>query len=464
MLKPQIESALRGVTQGEATSSGVGGLAPSTSRPRPEPSVVGRVRIVTNLNELEGQLASASKSCAVIFFTSATCPPCKILYPTYDELAEEAGDKAILIKCDVSSAYDISMKYGIRATPTFMSFLKGEKLEEWSGADRAKLQGNVRLLIQMAHPPHPHQQLRLPTLQRKIPRYVTYKNMPPLDKLVPKLGNIGNDPRLTTMLDFIKKTGSRCSSGSTNANGNVNAAEAALPTDPGLREFSQYVRSTMSQDHLSDDSRFALVDLVRVLFIDPRVGGYFAESEQSNNHEMLLMLLGNADNEAVTPAYKLRLVRLQLACNLFTSPLSAEQAVSHSTLRETCTQLITSNILDTEHSTLRVVAAALAFNIAVYNHNHGRQGTSTPDALPEETQVELTASLTEAIWREESSAETLHAAVFALGLLVYEAPMDGAVVDLCSAMDAVGAVNAKTKVSDFKGERELLREVGQLLS
>src|SRR5205085_9818364 len=103
----------------------------------------GKVHNVTRLQQLDQLLQSAENSCAVIFFTSATCPPCKIVYPAYDELAAEAGTRAVLIKVDLNQAYDIGSKYGVRVTPTFMTFLKGEKENEWSGANEAQLRGNV---------------------------------------------------------------------------------------------------------------------------------------------------------------------------------------------------------------------------------------------------------------------------------------------------------------------------------
>lgn len=67
--------------------------------------VVGKVHNVTQLRSLETLLDSAKSSCAVIFFTSATCPPCKIVYPAYDELAAEAGKKAVLIKVNQTTFY-----------------------------------------------------------------------------------------------------------------------------------------------------------------------------------------------------------------------------------------------------------------------------------------------------------------------------------------------------------------------
>jgi len=157
MLKPQLDQAMRGITQAPVapaamprpgirpTSTANGPTTPSRSAGTNGASIetngeqVGKVHNITRLRDLERLLELAKKSCAVIFFTSATCPPCKIVYPAYDELAAEAGKKAVLIKIDISQAYEIGSKYQVRATPTFMSFLHGGKENEWVGANSSQL-------------------------------------------------------------------------------------------------------------------------------------------------------------------------------------------------------------------------------------------------------------------------------------------------------------------------------------
>jgi desumoylating isopeptidase 1 len=447
MLRPQIDAALRGITQDPNGQD----IRPPTTTPAASstgqartvngagaPATRGYVRNVKNLRELEEQLSTAWNSCAVIFFTSSTCPPCKIAYPTYDELAEEAGDKAVLLKVDLNSAYDVASKYGIRATPTFMTFLKGSKENEWSGANPTQLRSNVRMLIQMAFPLHPHRALRLPTLQRRITTYVTYTKMPPLDKLQQKIGTYGADPTMESLVEFVK------------ARNLTTPAEAAVPNLSSVAARLQLVYQEMPLD-----LHFAVVDLVRVAFLDPRVSGFFAEEAE---HKTLLTLLSHSNNLSICP-YNLRIVMLQLACNLFTTTLYPQQIVSHRQLREVCIRLLTGCLLD-NHTNLRVVAASLVFNLAAFNHNERFEGR--PDKLSTEDQVELVASLLEAIKTEQEAIEALHGFLFALGLFVYEAPMDGEVVDLCRAMGIAETVKEKNRVPALKGE-PLLKEVGQHL-
>ncbi len=462
MLKPQLDAAMRGITQAPVPRS-----AAPQQRIRPVPTrngtatiphtpivsngtspglvvnghatvasvpFVGTVHNVTSVREVESLLASAKKSCAVIFFTSSTCAPCKIVYPAYDELAAEAGNQAVLIKVDLNQAYDVSAKYGVRATPTFMTFLKGEKENEWSGANESQLRGNVRMLIQMAHPPHPHINLKLPKLQSANLKPVTYTKMPPLDKLITKMGDTG---KLATVKDVENFIVQRETSG---------AREAPLPD---LAAFSSFIRSSTSI--LPPELIFTVVDLLRITLVDPRVSGYFAEER---DHETVVPLFNYVNGLPNCP-YNLRIVTLQMACNLFATPLYPPQILGSSILSAPTVQLVSASLLDDKHSNVRVAAASLAFNIAAYNHKQRLE--SECETFPESEQVELVASLLEAIGAEAESEEGLRGLLLTLGLLVYCAPVDGEVIDICKAMDAAGTV--KAKVAKF-GNESLVKEIG----
>ncbi|KAL8920128.1 MAG: hypothetical protein Q9172_004638 [Xanthocarpia lactea] len=456
MLKPQLDSAMRGITQAPVASatssqqrptgnlSGVVGRQSSMDRMHSGHAngvnglPTGEVHKATTLNRLDTLLKSAKNSCAVIFFTSATCPPCKLVYPAYDELAAEAGDKAVLIKVDLSEAYEIGSKYQVRATPTFMSFLKGEKENEWVGASEGQLRGNVRMLIQMAHPPHPHTNLRLRTLQRRH-KSVTYSKIPPLEKLIAKMGSRGSDPAVAALKDFIC---ARETSG---------ASDAPLPSLPTITAFIvQSIETTVP------DSLFPVIDLFRCALVDQRVSGYLA-SEHSHNTVRNILTRTNMLSEQCP--YSLRIVTLQMACNLFTSPILATQLLQNG---ESCTkllQLATSSLLDTAHPPIRVAAASLAFNIAAFNHL--RRLEEKGDLLRESAQVELIASLLETLTNENESKDCVRGLLTAIGLLMYGAPRRGELVELCNVLDATRIVKAKKSFGDdFK---DLMLEVEQVL-
>lgn len=477
MMKPQIESALRGVTQGTGTA---GVPHPAPARPAPGPArhgtADGTVKNVSNTQQLDQQLAQASQSkkAVVIFFTSATCPPCKMVYPTYDELAGEAGPQATLIKVDISSALDVGMRYQVRATPTFMSFLdNGEKIDEWSGANPGQLRGNVQLLLQMqrTRTQHPHYQLDLPTLQREIP-YVLYKKVPPLDKVRHKLDNPDN-PTLTSIITFLQAR-----------NTNTSASASANVPIPDIPQIATYLQTTPQT--LARPNHFAIVDLARLLFLDPRISAYFAERDPTHTTLLSLFSLASSPhnppshpqtNSAPAPAaaddndkdkdppYNLRIVLLHLACNLFSSPLyrNPSNARASESLHSPMLHLATSSLLDSDHAPLRVAAASYLFNLSALVHNTRLMDPSAPVSVSvsvsEEEQVEMAAAMIEALGAAAEAGPETDGLVTGLGLLVYGAEMEGAVVDVCRAMgvwEVLGGV-MELGAGNGKGVEEVRR-------
>ncbi|KAI4601769.1 hypothetical protein KJ359_010633 [Pestalotiopsis sp. 9143b] len=443
MLQPQLEQMV------QARKAQQGGLLGIQSDPRVNSAPptrangsstgghvpkAGTVKIVSSSQELDGLMEAAKKSCAVIFFTSATCPPCKTLYPLYDELAAEMADRVTLIKVDTSQAFDIGQRYSIRATPTFATFIHGQEQERWSGADAARLRSTVKLLVEMANPRHPHEALRLPQFQNPDVKPVLYTKTPPLDKLISKMGSSSSSPSVQGIKHFIE---ARTTQG---------PAQATLPD---LNGFSALLRGS----ELPLDVKFAAVDLFRCALVDARVSGYFAEEA---GHETVTAVLGYANSQGPECPYALRLVTLQMACNLFSSPLYPEQILSQPTLRDPIIQLVSTSFLDDSHNNIRVAASSLLFNIATTVSQQRRTGASDT-SLPESDQVELAASVLEAITQETSSSEALHGMLLALGYLVYCAPVNSELVDLLRTMDAKDTILAKDK--DFPKE-DLVKEVG----
>jgi desumoylating isopeptidase 1 len=206
MLRPILDQSMRSITQAPV---------PSISQPRQatlpsSSSAFGKVANVSDAVQLQSILDSAKSSFAVIFFTSSTCAPCKVLYPTYDDLARHAGTSGALVKVDINFAQEIAQQYRISATPTIITFLQGEKYEEWAGADVNRLRSSVERLMEMGRPRHPHSNMRLEVraLEDAARRPVKYGRAPPLEKLVPKLGDMAKEPIVGEMKGFIRGLGS----------------------------------------------------------------------------------------------------------------------------------------------------------------------------------------------------------------------------------------------------------------
>lgn len=399
----------------------------------------GHVHYPKNTSELDKLLKQAENSCAAIFFTSATCPPCKIVYPAYDELASEAGDKATLIKVDISQVYDIAARYQVRATPTFMTFLRGTKDQEWSGAHEARLRGNIRLLVQMAHPEHAHTRLRLPSLQQKIQKPIIYTKVPPIEKLLGKIGKPAEDQPVQDLVHYIR---------SREKNG---LAETAIPN---LHDFTDWFSARFSQ--LPPEVHFAAIDLIRVAAVDTRVSSFLVAESQHRT----LKLIAPTDKDFTSTPYNIQAVTLQLFCNLFGSTVFQDALLDKASDLRGIVENLASGCLLAEHNNARSLAAALIYNLAAYDHNERIDGR--PDRLNLADMGDLEAALVQAVISEEQNQETLHSLLMALGLILYSSAADSSTWELCMAMDMRESLKSKSKMAIFAKE-PLIKEIGEEL-
>jgi len=222
------------------------------------------------------------------------------------------------------------------------------------------------------------------------------------------------------------------------------AVDAPLPALP---DFSAFVFKSMST--MPPELLFPVIDLFRVALIDPRLSGYFAQ----DSSRTVLAILTQVSGLGESCPHTLRIVTVQMACNLFTSSMFPPKLLSDSNLLIPLLHLVTTSLLDTDHSPVRVSAASLAFNIAAANHS--RRLSEEEDLLPESSQVELAAGLLEAIGKERESKEGLSGLLLAVGLIKYAAPKGGEVDDLCEA------IGAKDIVAEAKGAFEDLNELAK---
>ncbi|CAO2655411.1 Nn.00g104750.m01.CDS01 [Neocucurbitaria sp. VM-36] len=466
MLRPQIDAAMRPITQAptpqpitpvrsQATHNGAAPAALSSGTGGALDANTGRVNNVTTIRDVDRLLDLAKDRCAIIFFTSSTCAPCKLVYQPYDDLAAEAGTKCVFIKIDFSHAdRSVNVRFPhVRATPTFITFVKGEKRDEWSGADPRQLRSNVQVLLNAAFPTHPHLEKSTPYLLKQSQRPITYPKVPPLEKLVAKMGDAGNDSTVSSIVSFI------------NARDKSGAMEAPLPKLPHFAEFLKKSTSVLPPELL-----FTALDLLRITLTDIRVSGFFAEEHKgaTGTPATVHHLLRHADQLGDSAPYPLRLTTLHLACNLFTSPLFIPHLLSPP-LSSTLISILTTALLDEKYPALKASALSLAMNLASSNHQirMKKHSTNASHSLPgecelaESEQVEILASLLENLSLEDQWSDNKKMGLICIGWLVYAAGVDGELRDLWKVMDAAGTVGAiQAKAAE---DRLLVREVKSLL-
>jgi thioredoxin 1 len=90
-----------------------------------------------NLKEFTDQNFEAevlkSTGPVLVDFWAEWCPPCRMLTPTIEKLANDYAGKVKVGKVDTDSNRDVSIKYGIMSIPTVILFRNGEVAQKFVG-------------------------------------------------------------------------------------------------------------------------------------------------------------------------------------------------------------------------------------------------------------------------------------------------------------------------------------------
>jgi thioredoxin 1 len=75
-----------------------------------------------------------SETPVFVDFWATWCPPCKIVGPIVEEIAEEMEGKVKVCKVNVDENQQTAQSYGIKAIPTLMLFKNGSAVKTLVGA------------------------------------------------------------------------------------------------------------------------------------------------------------------------------------------------------------------------------------------------------------------------------------------------------------------------------------------
>lgn len=76
------------------------------------------------MNDFE-KLINESKPMLVDFFAT-WCVPCKMQSPIIEEVKNEIGDKANVVKVDIDKNRALATQYNVQSIPTLILFVNGE--------------------------------------------------------------------------------------------------------------------------------------------------------------------------------------------------------------------------------------------------------------------------------------------------------------------------------------------------
>ena len=79
------------------------------------------------------ELVAQSDIPVLLDFYADWCPPCKVLGPIVNELAQEYEGRAFVAKVNTETNPALSQHFKIRSIPTIMFFHKGQIVERFQG-------------------------------------------------------------------------------------------------------------------------------------------------------------------------------------------------------------------------------------------------------------------------------------------------------------------------------------------
>ena len=84
-------------------------------------------------SSFESDVLGSSKPVLVDFWAQ-WCPPCRMLAPTVEAVAERFRDSANVVKLNVDDNPSTAQRYGIKGIPTLILFREGKEVERVVGA------------------------------------------------------------------------------------------------------------------------------------------------------------------------------------------------------------------------------------------------------------------------------------------------------------------------------------------
>ncbi|XP_037357735.1 thioredoxin-like [Talpa occidentalis] len=91
-------------------------------------------------------LNGAGDKLVVVDFSATRCGTCKMIKPFFHALSEKYTN-VVFLEVDVDDCQDVALDCEVKCMPTFQFFKKGQKVGEFSGANKDKLEATINELI-----------------------------------------------------------------------------------------------------------------------------------------------------------------------------------------------------------------------------------------------------------------------------------------------------------------------------
>ncbi|KGB77278.2 hypothetical protein CNBG_3116 [Cryptococcus deuterogattii R265] len=448
--------AAQATAQATGLSTAVNGSSKQT--PNPETSPLTLVSSTANFHSILSQ-----HSAVVVNFTNtSSCPPCRVIKPVYESIAGyhaaiygAKGARFVEVELGIGQGREIAGAYGVQATPTFMFFKNGEKIDEMKGAAKKELENKVGQFLEECYPIHPHRKIYLPAVERLPKRAITVNNLPNYQALLNKLEGFLAGMGEAESFMFLR-------------NNVVPFLEGKSLSETELAGLLQKW-SAATQDLLSTlqpTETFPLIDLWRIALQRQPIIPLLALglSTASNNAEPITSIISlasitfSSSPETIPKPFILTILRF---LTNFTSCVELTNLVlAHDGNASASGQLISVLVESLLYPDVgvRSAAAGVAFNIGLWRHHNVVEETPSVD-----WELEMISSLAEAIDREEDE-DVAHRLLAALALEIYLSPDYGDNVQpMLQVLEASSKIEKRCKVWKREEVKKLGEEIARKL-
>ena len=403
--------------------------------------------------------------------TSST-PPSRDDVPSLDsatsnfELCTSATRRIVfvVVETHVGHGADVarSPEFGgpVTATPSFAFFARGAKVGECKGADRRELEAQVGMLALAAFPPHPHDKVAVPALDKLARQLapVTSASWPPMPALKKKLDEALGEGGAGVSAQDKEVLGKR-----------VPAYLAALPAPPApaprlsaplppglLDAWLPATLAFLSSPTSPPSTKFPILDLVRLALSRDPVRLAAQPALIAFLPDLLALLAAELaehehapDSSAERPPGEGAGAAWSVVARVYAARVEGEAVGADGAAggdeweAELASALL--EALTLEEDSVEVGASLLssAFSISQQDIEH-------PSLTP------LSLLL---LFASSSSSPAVHRLAATLGLLLYRSPYSA---DLCALLDVLDARSALDAKDDLAGKLSSGGEAGEV--
>ncbi|WVR03495.1 hypothetical protein IAU60_000486 [Kwoniella sp. DSM 27419] len=449
--------------QAHSNSNGTGaGSSASRSPPNPETSPLTLVSSTTNFHSILKQHPAV----VVNFTNTPSCPPCRAIKPVYETISAThastygvKGARFVEVELSVGEGREIAGQYGVHATPTFMFFRDGKKVDEMKGAAKRELENKVEAFMEDCFPSHPHRRVYLPAVESLPSNPITAAGVPAYPALLAKLEGFmsgkGREADLNVLKDEVVPF----------------LQDKQSLSDPQLGALAdRWTASTHNLlESLKAEETFPVIDLWRVGLLKPRFASVLAlrlspSAAAPATPDAVTTILALASNTLATTGTAtpkpFLLTVLRLSTNLLAVDNLANLTLApggHSEISEKLLSILVESLLHAD-TAVRSAAAGVAVNAGAW-----RQRTRGDLTGEVEWEVELVSALVEGLDRE-TDEDVAHRLLAALGLIVYLSPKyEEDVKPLLEVLGAKAIIQGKAKGWKKKDVKKLGEEIASKL-